>query len=327
MQGLRPLVQDENSLGALPRGGLAPGKLGGELGGLKAAGLPGARKALGNITNRGGFGENAPPAKTPAAAGPRRALGDTTNAAKPPGTQQQPRAAEKPAAPAAAAAAARPMGSLAEAYAAEGVERLAGKGWEELEADRAARADAEMDQRLLAFAALGKRSLPTFFPLWVSSRLVGSPVLQWPAWTCCQGLGSGEAVGVSSGSKRKDSASCLPCNAGCAVPMQGAAKMAVAPQEGLQREALPALPASPCMPRQQLGAWGALGMGLASCYPRGAAGGTSAHEERCGCWQWHWPLLQLLCMQFPGLHCAVCSLLYGGGKLLPQGRCGRHLRP
>lgn len=168
MQGLRPFVQpqDENSVSYLQRG--VTGKLvfGGESGFSKStsAGLPGQRKALGFIGNRE---PAAQPSKTPGAAGLRRALGDITNNAnnKQPVQQQRAPANEKPSG--AVATAAKPA-SKAEAYAEGGVERLAGKGWRELERDRQERADAEIDQRLMAFAAMGKRSLPSFFPLWVS---------------------------------------------------------------------------------------------------------------------------------------------------------------
>jgi hypothetical protein len=171
-QGLRPfLQQDENSVSYLHRGGVSSKAFGGDGGFGKAAQpvLPGQRKALGNITNRGGLdSENAQPSKTPAAAGPRRALGDITNNAKP--QQQRAAAVDKPTGLMARPALTAKRASRLEALAEGGVERLAGKGWQQLEAERREREDAEIDQRLLAFAALGKRSLPTFFPLWVSGQ-------------------------------------------------------------------------------------------------------------------------------------------------------------
>lgn len=153
--------------------GLSGKTFGGEASlGRGGAALPGARKALGGLGGRGLDAENAAPAKTPAAAGPRRALGDITNNAHAKSLQQaQPAAAQKPAAVVRPAAAARPA-SRAEALAEQGAERLAGKGWQEQEEERQQCADAEIDERLLAFAALGKRSLPTFFPLWVSAQTV-----------------------------------------------------------------------------------------------------------------------------------------------------------
>ena len=35
--------------------------------------------------------------------------------------------------------------------------------------------------------------------------------------------------------------------------------------------------------------------GVASCYPRGAADGTAAREERCGCWEWGLPTYLTCC--------------------------------
>ena len=169
MQGLRPFTfqQDENSLAHMHRGA-AVGKaaFGGE--GALGLSLPGQRKALGNITNRAGGKDagNGGPSKTPAAAGPRRALGDITNTAQVKELQPRTGAAEKPAGlrPATTARPASRVNALAEG----GIERVAGKTWQQQEQERLEREDAEIDQRLLAHAALGKRSLPTFFPLWVS---------------------------------------------------------------------------------------------------------------------------------------------------------------
>ena len=186
--GLRPYVQDENALAGLHRpggvkGGL--GGLGGEAGGTKALGkatpgFPAVRKALGNITNRGGGldAENAPPGKTPAAgAAPRRALGDITNSSAagsvqraqvkaPAATGLAPQQAAQPAAAAAAAAA---PADRAEVLAEGGVERCFGRGWQQLERERVAREDEESSRRLAALAAFPGRGLPNFFPLWVSA--------------------------------------------------------------------------------------------------------------------------------------------------------------
>ena len=184
--GLRPYVQDENALAGLHRGGGVKGAAGrgGEAGGAQALakgtpGFPGVRKALGNITNRGGGldAENAPPGKTPAAgAAPRRALGDITNSSAA-GSLQRPLQHKAPAAagpapqqaaqPHAAAEAAAAPASRAEALAQGGVERCFGRGWEQLERERLAREDEESSRRLAALAAFPGRALPNFFPLWV----------------------------------------------------------------------------------------------------------------------------------------------------------------
>lgn len=158
MQGLRPLPahQDENS-GFVVRNNGPAKAFGGEenraggLGGLKTpkAGLSSARKALGNITNHGLTASNVLPGKTPAGSVARKPLGAVTNGA-------------------AAAAPRAPADDRAARLAQDGVERMAGMGWEELEADREAREDAEIGQRMAAMAALGRRNLPTFYPHWVS---------------------------------------------------------------------------------------------------------------------------------------------------------------
>eukprot|EP00887_Chlorella_sp_A99_P002110 scaffold21.g2110.t1 len=179
MQGLRSFVQDENSIAVLQRGvkgGLAEGGPLRAGKGTPGLGLASARKALGNITNRAApDAENTLPGKTPAAgAAPRRALGDITNA----NTSleaQAPRAgpADKPAAAEPSCRRAEPVGATtavgscwAEEYAVDGVERLAGRGWEALERDRTARQDDEISARLGALASFSARSMPSFFPLW-----------------------------------------------------------------------------------------------------------------------------------------------------------------
>ena len=183
-QGLRPLVQDENSLAALHRlpsaktlGGGGSGGGGGSAGsGKGAAALPGLRKALGNITNntsRGADSENAAPplGKTPARRAP---LGDiTNNSTAQKGQQQQAHKAPLPSKPTALATQQQQQQATcrADAYAAEGgVERQAGWGWEQLERDRLQREDAESTQRLASLASLPSHGLPSFFPLWVSEQ-------------------------------------------------------------------------------------------------------------------------------------------------------------
>lgn len=167
MQGLRPLEahQDENS-GAVLRsnfkGGLGFGDTGRSAGfgakGTPHGNAPSARKALGNITNHG-FQGVALPGKTPVNT-VRKALGNITNAGV-----------------AGADARPAPMGAVAckawdveqriDELSAGGVEKLAGKGWKDLEREREAQADAEILQRATALAAYGKRALPNYFPAWV----------------------------------------------------------------------------------------------------------------------------------------------------------------
>jgi hypothetical protein len=161
MQGLHPLAahQDENGSTMLFRA-LNGKNAGAEPSATPMAGMPSARKALGNITNRGFDAENAPPGKTPGLT-VRKALGNITNG---PASTLKP--LQRAAAPEAALASA--PADRVEALAAGGVERQMGKGWEELERDREARGDDEIALRLGAFAALAQRSLPTFYPLWVS---------------------------------------------------------------------------------------------------------------------------------------------------------------
>ncbi|KAL4452350.1 hypothetical protein ABPG75_008012 [Micractinium tetrahymenae] len=233
MQGLRPYTQDENALAGLHRpAALKAAPLGGEpgLGGLgakKAAGfpLPGARKALGNITNRGGFDpENTAPGKTPVAgaapAPPRRALGDITNsnAAAPASlrrTAQKPAAAQPEAqqtAAAAAAAVAQPRSRLDE-LAEGGVERLAGRGWEALERDRLAREDAEIQGRLAALASYPARPLPNFFPLWGAGgmeRALKKDVLPTPPASPAKQTGATAGLGSLAMPDLGDPALALP---------------------------------------------------------------------------------------------------------------------
>lgn len=182
MQGIRPL-NDENSMAHLHRPVLGNGKGGRAAEGVglaaKTPGFqPSARKALGNITNRGSGLEQGPPGKTPAAStAPRRALGDITNAGSVAAGPLRP--ADKPAAPGPSSCA-KPLPSTAhdrvastssrlDELAADGVERLAGRSWEQLEVDRDAMADAEISARLEALATLPRRSMPSFFPLWNAS--------------------------------------------------------------------------------------------------------------------------------------------------------------
>lgn len=196
-QGLRPYVQDENAMAlhhppTLHLKGGGGGGAGGanEIGGALKKGTPGfptVRKALVNITNsKAGFGsgnsDGGAPGKTPA--GVRRALGDITNsnmaapsaqkaaqkalplAVRPVPTLQQQQ-------PSAMAAVAALPTSRADVLAEGGVERLAGHSWEQLEAGRVAREEAEIQRRLVSLANFPPRALPTFFPFWVSRGWAG----------------------------------------------------------------------------------------------------------------------------------------------------------
>lgn len=118
--------------------------LGQALGGKTApsAAKTGMRKALGNLTNA----KQQPGAST--AGKQRRAFGElwsiANNDYKPPSTSQ---------APSVAAVAADRSQQIAEQYAAGGVERLAGKGWNQLESERTQREEAEIEasvQRMTA---------------------------------------------------------------------------------------------------------------------------------------------------------------------------------
>ncbi|BDA47937.1 hypothetical protein COCOBI_11-1940 [Coccomyxa sp. Obi] len=115
--------------------------------GGKTPGL-GRRKALGNITNT-----ERKPVDTAPALKPRKALGDITNA-----TPVQPSHAntkksdanvKKPALPLAHAKEVA-LQRLADIYAEDGIERMAGKTWRELEKEQRQRDDAEIEERVRA---------------------------------------------------------------------------------------------------------------------------------------------------------------------------------
>ncbi|KAA6429647.1 MAG: hypothetical protein FRX49_00081 [Trebouxia sp. A1-2] len=164
LQSLNPL-QDENSqpYSVGIRQGLDTGKrFAGNAANTplgKPAGLSSARKALGNITNRSTFQhDNATPFKaTPAMPGPRKKLGDITNAtpAKPgqlaktllekSKSQGKPKPAKQR--------------SKAEIYAEDGIEILAGSSGQQLEAGRQLR-DLTDAKTKAAYVA----SLPAFQP-------------------------------------------------------------------------------------------------------------------------------------------------------------------
>jgi len=164
LQSLNPL-QDENSqpYGAGIRQALDTGKrFAGNASNTplgKPAGLSSARKALGNITNRSTIQhDNATPFKaTPAVLGPRKKLGDITNAtpAKPgqlaktllekSRSQAKPKSAKQR--------------SKAEIYAEDGIEILAGRSGQQLEAERQLRDLTDAKTNAAYFA-----SLPAFQP-------------------------------------------------------------------------------------------------------------------------------------------------------------------
>lgn len=169
LQSLNPL-QDENSqpYGVGTRQGLDTGKrFAGNAANTplrKPAGLSSARKALGNITNRSTLQhDNATPFKaTPGVLGPRKKLGDITNAtpAKPGQLaktlleKSKSQAKTKPA----------KQRSKAEIYAEDGIEILAGKSGQQLEAERQLRDLTDAHTKAAYFA-----SLPAFQP----------PALKW----------------------------------------------------------------------------------------------------------------------------------------------------
>jgi hypothetical protein len=170
MQGLRPLQahQDENS-GLMSRNTLPGKSFGGEEGRNgamgpmktpKGAGMPSARKALGNITNNGLHAANILPGKTPAGGTvARKPLGNVTNS--------------KPA-PAHAVLTTKTVSNedrIAK-LAEDGVESSFGKGFADLEQDKEDRLDEEISQRLAAMASLGRRGLPTYYPHWVRCSLL-----------------------------------------------------------------------------------------------------------------------------------------------------------
>jgi hypothetical protein len=219
-QGLRPYVQDENALAAVHRpAALSSLKSGNDdsenarsFAVKGAGGFPTVRKALGNLTNSsaslgGGAAEGALLGKTPGGAAlVRRALGDITNSkaaaqsaqkavqkavplsSQPvPALLQQQQQEQKQGQQMPSAAAAS-VSSRADALAAGGVERIAGRSWEQLEAARLASEDAEISERLAALASFPCRALPTFFPSWVRTNTCMLPARR--AWLSLFGLRS-----------------------------------------------------------------------------------------------------------------------------------------
>ena len=176
---LNPL-QDENSQPYVPgkrTGNDVAKRFAGHAGSTpagKQVGPSSARKALGNITNRTATvqQEGATPFKgTPGLLGPRKTLGDITNVT--PGQIAKPVLAKQ----------AQQRGSIArprlakhrskaEIYAEEGVERLAGKGKQQLEAEREHRdlADAKWKAAHIA-------SLPALQPPILQRPKVSLPIL------------------------------------------------------------------------------------------------------------------------------------------------------
>lgn len=130
----------------------------------KPAGLSSARKALGNITNRSTIQhDNATPFKaTPAVLGPRKKLGDITNATPAKSAQLAKTLLEKSKSQAKPKAA--KQRSKAEIYAEDGIEILAGRSGQQLETERQLRDLTDAKTKAAYFA-----SLPAFQP----------PALKW----------------------------------------------------------------------------------------------------------------------------------------------------
>lgn len=183
MLGIRSVVQDENAGSRFGEGTRNKENAGrSTVFGGKAALQPlgvSTRKALGNITNMKG-GENAMPgpALKPGASSSkegRRVLGDITNsgASKRPFEQSK----SKPALQPSSHSTQQPLQpvirapivtrSKAEIYADEGIERLAGKSWRELEAERKQREDAEIQSRVHRLTS----SLPVWRPSIKSTKV------------------------------------------------------------------------------------------------------------------------------------------------------------
>lgn len=160
MQGLRArtVQQDENHgqtfLGAKSYADNLPENAPGSVRATPMAGMPLNRRALGNITNRGLNNSNIHTEKTPLQRpGATKGLGNPeVGSTKPSRTKAQPDTQT-----------AQNADRIA-ALAADGVEKLYGKGWEELERDGEFREDEEILQRVSAMSSVG---LPTYFPLWV----------------------------------------------------------------------------------------------------------------------------------------------------------------
>ena len=176
LQSLNPL-QDENSQPYVLKGRQdndkrAGGTFGKTPGGKtpfgKQLGPSSTRKALGNITNRPSNLQEVvfPKSAAKTGLGQRKTLGDITNTtpAKPVGAPkpQLQKAVQQKAS--AAKNSQTKLQSLAERYAQDGVEQLAGKSKQQLDLDREARDLAEAHAKAAYFA-----SLPAFRP----------PVLHW----------------------------------------------------------------------------------------------------------------------------------------------------
>ena len=125
----------------------------------KQSGKGAPRRALGNITNVALRNDSLAGSKTPGTLLPSkiRALGKITNlppSAKPAAPKQSTK--DKPAAPVAAAKS--ELDLLAEQYAKDGTESLAGKGWQQLQAEAEEREDQAIAARIRAIASIPYRS-------------------------------------------------------------------------------------------------------------------------------------------------------------------------
>ncbi|KAK9813929.1 hypothetical protein WJX73_005388 [Symbiochloris irregularis] len=118
------------------------------------------RKALGNITNVTGRTDKAAFGKTPSTtqAPPRKApLGDITNSKLPP-RQPAPKQVAREDVPALQLPAPKSrLDLLAEQYAKDGIEQLAGKGWNQLQRDAELRQDLEIAARVAAITSIPYR--------------------------------------------------------------------------------------------------------------------------------------------------------------------------
>lgn len=134
----------------------------------KVAGLGTARKALGNITNQGLAPASHKPGalKTPGTGlKARKALGDITNATPKQSVKEQQKPALLKPQPLPSQQPVRdPVRQRAELYAEEGIEKLAGKDWHELQRDRQRTQDEALSSSFQALErfATQRYTLPLF---------------------------------------------------------------------------------------------------------------------------------------------------------------------
>ena len=159
-------VQDENSGAPVHSKGFR------DVENSATAGKPSAkapRKALGNITNVTGRTEKVSKGKPPSSTLPpprKLPFGDLTNSF-PPVKPAAPKQAAKQLQAAPAAVVKSRLDALAEQYAKDGVENLAGKGWKQLKEDAENRQDEAIAARVAAIT-----SIPYHLPVAVLSQQV-----------------------------------------------------------------------------------------------------------------------------------------------------------